>query len=716
MANRYPLVIDTTPGNNFAELPEGDNLLLTNSSIVNALNISAVGNIAAQTLEVDGVSVTGSYNDLTDTPDIPDSLLDLGITDGDSGFILQANGDGTFQFVSRQAVNVGNFVFTDNVMTVASGETEIRSPSNIALYPTDNIWISPGTKLIFEGTAPDDFEAKLQATTVTADRDVIIPDEDGTLATREWVNSQNFGTVIVDWTNIQGTPTTLAGYGITDSATDAQGALADTAVQPGDNLSDLTNDAGYIDSTALVGLASETYVDNAVAGLVDTAPAALDTLNELAAALGDDPNFATTISNAVGLKANSADLATVATTGAYSDLTGTPTLATIATTGAYSDLTGAPSIPATLTDLGISDGSNGDVLSTDGSGNFVFTSIDTSGGLQNIFSSISTDSGSVTATSANTIVTLAGGTDISTSAVGSTITIAFTGTIPTDVSDLTDTTNVIPTDVSGLTDTTNVIPVDISDLTDTTNVIPTALTDLGIADSLSSGDVLTTDGEGNFSFQAPAGGGGGATTLGGLTDVTVGTPNDGDGIFYNSTSGDWEASAPSGGGGSSDLAGLLDTFVDKPSEGDILVWDNANSYWANQTPTSGPGLVSRQTFQVTTSSLLDQSSANVAIPLTFPGYILYKIETDAAAWVRLYTDSTLRGVDSLRAIDEDPINVSGLISEVITVGAQTVKIAPGVIGFNDESPVTNDIPINVTNLSGSTRTITVTVTVVQIEA
>ena len=38
-------------------------------------------------------------------------------------------------------------------------------------------------------------------------------------------------------------------------------------------------------------------------------------------------------------------LATVATTGAYSDLTGAPSLATVATTGAYSDLTGAPDVP-----------------------------------------------------------------------------------------------------------------------------------------------------------------------------------------------------------------------------------------------------------------------------------------------------------------------------------------------------------------------------------
>ena len=49
-----------------------------------------------------------------------------------------------------------------------------------------------------------------------------------------------------------------------------------------------------------------------------------------------------------------ANLGTVALTGAYSDLTGTPTLATVATTGAYSDLTGKPTLGATDLD-GLSD-------------------------------------------------------------------------------------------------------------------------------------------------------------------------------------------------------------------------------------------------------------------------------------------------------------------------------------------------------------------------
>jgi len=44
------------------------------------------------------------------------------------------------------------------------------------------------------------------------------------------------------------------------------------------------------------------YADTAVSNLVDSAPATLDTLNELAAALGDDPNFATTTATNIGTK------------------------------------------------------------------------------------------------------------------------------------------------------------------------------------------------------------------------------------------------------------------------------------------------------------------------------------------------------------------------------------------------------------------------------
>lgn len=49
-------------------------------------------------------------------------------------------------------------------------------------------------------------------------------------------------------------------------------------------------------------IATTAFVKAALAGLVGSSPAALDTLNELAAALGNDPNFATTMTNALAGK------------------------------------------------------------------------------------------------------------------------------------------------------------------------------------------------------------------------------------------------------------------------------------------------------------------------------------------------------------------------------------------------------------------------------
>lgn len=60
-------------------------------------------------------------------------------------------------------------------------------------------------------------------------------------------------------------------------------------------------------------IANTEFVQNAVSGLVGAAPETLDTLNELATALGNDPNFATTVSNQIGKKANQSDLAAIST-------------------------------------------------------------------------------------------------------------------------------------------------------------------------------------------------------------------------------------------------------------------------------------------------------------------------------------------------------------------------------------------------------------------
>ena len=70
----------------------------------------------------------------------------------------------------------------------------------------------------------------------------------------------------------------------------------------------------------LNGYATESYVTTAISNVIDSAPSALDTLNELAAALNDDADFSTTITNLIN--ANETHIDNVATlTGVAKDST-----------------------------------------------------------------------------------------------------------------------------------------------------------------------------------------------------------------------------------------------------------------------------------------------------------------------------------------------------------------------------------------------------------
>ena len=86
------------------------------------------------------------------------------------------------------------------------------------------------------------------------------------------------------FSEIASKPTTLSGYGITDAYSSSNPSGYQTAAQ----------------------------VATSISNLVASAPSTLDTLNELAAALGDDPNFATTVSNSIGTKVSSSLLSTAA--------------------------------------------------------------------------------------------------------------------------------------------------------------------------------------------------------------------------------------------------------------------------------------------------------------------------------------------------------------------------------------------------------------------
>jgi len=129
----------------------------------------------------------------------------------------------------------------------------------------------------------------------------------------------------------------------------------------------------------------------------------------------------------------------------------------------------------------------------------------------------------------------------------------------------------------------------------------------------------------------------------------------------------------------------------------------------------GGGLVTRQELSGTTSSLANNATAELNI-VGYKSYTLLKIQASEASWVKVYTDATSRTNDSTRSQGQDPAAGSGVITEVITTGAQTVLITPGVIGFNNDSTPNTNIYLSVTNRSGSATPITVTLTAIRLEA
>ena len=161
-----------------------------------------------------------------------------------------------------------------------------------------------------------------------------------------------------------------------------------------------------------------------------------------------------------------------------------------------------------------------------------------------------------------------------------------------------------------------------------------------------------------------------------------------------------------------------DSFVVKP------VRNASGTHSMEYNPTTGEvtydtlasgGLPSRSPPIGATSSLADAAQADLDIT-GFKSYTLMAITTDKAARVRLYVNAATRTADAARAEGIDPTSDAGVIAEVITTGAETVIISPGAIGFNLESSPTTNIPCRVTNKSGSTGTVQVGLTILQLEA
>ena len=268
MANRFPLVVDTSDGNKFKELPDGDNLILTNSSIVNALNVSAVGYLEAPRLIINGTDFTLDYSELLNKPSIPSTITDL-VTDGTNGQILITNGSGlvTFQDIPVQDPTLGG---------------DLTGTASNAQIAQDAVGV--------------------------AELDVV----DGTI-----------GQVL---------------------ATDGAGSL---------QFIDMSGGGGGGGATSFLGLS----------GLIG--------LNQI-----DDDFITPAKLKTDGDTPGPHQYLTVNTGTGFFEYLDLPTESI-----EYADILNTPTIPSTLTDLGIAEGSNNDVLQTDGNGQYTFVNFDTIEGI-----------------------------------------------------------------------------------------------------------------------------------------------------------------------------------------------------------------------------------------------------------------------------------------------------------------------------------------------
>jgi hypothetical protein len=112
MANRFPLIIDTQDGNKIKELPDGDNLNLQGSSILNVENIQSTGTIDAAAILIAGEALQSqSILDLNDTP---------GTYQGFANTILKVKNDETgidfFSFEDFGDLTLGNVTLKGNLL------------------------------------------------------------------------------------------------------------------------------------------------------------------------------------------------------------------------------------------------------------------------------------------------------------------------------------------------------------------------------------------------------------------------------------------------------------------------------------------------------------------------------------------------------------------------------------------------------------------------
>jgi len=237
-------------------------------------------------------------------PVIPSDLTDLSISDGTNGQILTTDGAGNFSFTTVGGVSNTLDGLTDVTITsVADGEV-------LAYDSGTSSWVN--TTASSGGIALTDLSVGAEGT-ASGDGAIAYDNTTGVFTYTPadlsgYALTSSLATVATSgsYGDLTGTPS-LATVATSGAYSDLSGTPTLATVATSGSYNDLSDQPTlYSNSDVATYLAANDYdtATNIIASITDSAPTTLDTLNELAAALGDDPNFATTVTDSIATKAS----------------------------------------------------------------------------------------------------------------------------------------------------------------------------------------------------------------------------------------------------------------------------------------------------------------------------------------------------------------------------------------------------------------------------
>jgi hypothetical protein len=438
-------------------------------SYITDANITVVGDDSTGTSfsakDNDNIKIAGGTNITTavsgDTVTItgPDtsSFITASSTDTLTNKTIDANGTGN-SISNIEVADLASGVLDTDISTVSASDDTLASAKAIKTYVDAQVAtkdalseLSGDTDDVSEGSTNLYFTNARARSSISASGSIGYNSSTGALT----YTQGNTDTVSEGSSNLY----------FTDARADAR---VNNAIIDEDNMS--SNSATKVPSQQSV----KAYVDAEVAGVVDSAPGTLDTLNELAAALGDDANFATTTSTALGnrlrVDTNAQGLTSTQKSNAATNLG----LNAVATSGAYSDLSGTPTIPSNNNEL-----TNGAGYITDS--NLTIVGDDSSGVT---FSAKDNDN-----------IKIAGGTNITTAVSGDTVTITGPDTSSFITASSTDTLTNKSGNISQFTNDsgykTAVSQSDVTQHQAALSITESQVSDLGSYITASSTDTLT---------------------------------------------------------------------------------------------------------------------------------------------------------------------------------------------------------------------------------